>query len=428
MTFEDACAHLAGLADNERALPRTYDKSTYGLDRAAALAALLGNPQRAYPVIQVGGTNGKGSVCAFAESILRHAGLRTGLTTSPHLLDIRERIRIGGRLVRRDLFAESVGAVAEARERLPAEWRATVTFFEAVTISAFEAFRRAGVEVAVVEVGLGGRFDATSITRPEVLVLTPVGLDHQAFLGDTVEEIARDKAHLIRSSAPVVIGSDEPARGVFRARAAECGAPVHVLGEGFSPEELPLGLTGGFQASNAACARRAVELLLPALPQHALAEGLLHTSWPGRFQVADGPPPVVLDGAMNEQSAAALGRELAAHFPGQPVSLVLGLSADKSPEAFLTALVAEGPRIESLTACAARTPRAMPAEELAGRIAPLGAEQVELAPSVEDALERSRRDASGVVCVTGSLYVVAEAMRALGLHAFAEAEDEGTTP
>jgi dihydrofolate synthase / folylpolyglutamate synthase len=427
VTFEDACAYLAGLADNERALPRTYDKATYGLERAAALAALLGDPQFAYRVIQVGGTNGKGSVSAFAESILRHAGLRTGLTTSPHLLDLRERIRIAGRLVGRGLFAESVGALAEARERLPEEWQATVTFFEAITISAFEAFRRAEVDVAVVEVGLGGRFDATSIARPDVLVLTPIGLDHQAFLGDTVEQIAWDKSHLIRSAAPVVIGSDEPAREVFRARATEHDAPVHVLGEDFAPEALPLGLAGEFQTRNAACARRAVELLLPRVPLRAVTEGLLHARWPGRFQVVDGAPPIVLDGAMNEQSSAALGRELAARFAGQPVALVLGLSADKSPEGFLGALGTAGLRIESVIACAARTPRAMPADELASRIARLGPERVEVVHSVEDALERSRRGSGGVVCVTGSLYVVAEAMRYLGLRAFAEAEDEGVS-
>lgn len=427
MTWSEALSWLRELADNERVLPRSYDKSTYGLDRAEAWSVLLGRPQDRCATVQIGGTNGKGSTAAFLESVLRHHGLRTGLTTSPHLVDVRERVRIGGRLAPRALLAEAIAEVARAREALPEEWRATATFFEAITLAAFAAFRLAGVEVAVVEVGLGGRFDATSVCSPSVVVLTSVGLDHQAFLGDTVEEIARDKSHLIRSRAPVVIGADEPARAIFRERARQCGAPVHLLHSDFAPERGFLGLNGGFQRANAACARRAAELLLRhRADPDSIRRGLAEAAWPGRFQIVEGRPPVVLDGAMNDQSARVLGAELAARYP-EGVCYVLGLSADKSPEAFVAALRAEGPPILGIVACAAATPRAMPAEELAQRLRGANVSGVRAAGSVGEALALARDGSEQPVCVTGSLYVVGESLEGMGLAPFREAdEEEGT--
>ncbi len=420
MTYDEARSYLGRLADYERALPRSYDKATFGLERARRLCEELGRPQDAYRVIQVGGTNGKGSVCAFAESILREAGVRTGLTTSPHLIDLRERIVVGGRMVSETLFAECVADAARAVDRLPEDERETVTFFEVLIAVAFEAFRRSEVEVAVVEVGLGGRFDATSLTHPSVLVVTPIGLDHQVFLGDTVEQIARDKSHLVRGPAPVVLGCSEETREPFRERAREFGAPVHELGKDFEPvADLALGLPGAFQAANAACARMAVSLARPEVSADAVERGLARTRWPGRFQTIEGDPPIILDGAMNPEAAAALGAELTRAFDGRPVALVLGMSQDKTPVAFVEALLAACPAVSSVIACSAENARAMDAAELAERLETAVRLPVRSVPAVKDALTAARQSGCGVVCVTGSLYVIGDAFRALGIEPFA---------
>lgn len=414
MTVERAIEFLSGLADYERALPRSYDKATFGIERMRHLCDRLGRPQDAYRTIQVGGTNGKGSVCAFAESILRHAGLRTGMTTSPHLLSLRERIRICGRIADDEPFASSVAAVADAVSQLPEDERTTVTFFEAITAAAFEAFRWSGVEVAVVEVGLGGRFDATSVIAPDVLVITPIGHDHAAFLGDTIEAIAADKSHLIRGPAPVVLGCAEPALGIFRARAREFAAPVYILGEDLQPWTGPLGLSGDFQRANAACAAKAVELLMPGIRAEAVAAGLCDARWPGRLQVIAGQPTIVLDAAMNLEAAQALGRELTRLFGGGAIALVVGMSHDKDATAFMKGLVTECPNVAHVLACAAANPRAMAADRLAAALLPVGISAV-VAPSVAAALETARSLGTDVVCVTGSVYTVGEALAALGL-------------
>jgi dihydrofolate synthase/folylpolyglutamate synthase len=446
------------LADYERALPRSYDKATYGLERMRHLVRELGDPQLAYPTIQVGGTNGKGSVCAFAESILRHAGLRTGLTTSPHLLDLRERIRVAGRICDDDLFAFSVADVAEAARRLPSDESATLTFFEAITAAAFVAFRRAAVDVALVEVGLGGRFDATSVTDPSVVVVTAIGHDHQAFLGSTLEEIASDKAHLVRSDEPLVLGCGEALAPIFETRARSFGATSRLLARDFPPlTGVPLGLAGAFQEDNAACAVEAVRASFPGLGDDAIRAGLEAARWPGRYQVVPGCPVVVLDSAMNVESAAALGRELAGQSGGEelrpqaypplpppqagggdagevaapdplagrggegssyaaPVAIVLGMSHDKDPLAFARALLTALGGRARLWLCAAATPRSLPVSRLAAVLREGGIEG-NVTDGVASALALARGSGAEAVCVTGSAYVVGEAMDALGLSA-----------
>jgi len=420
LTFSEARDFLKGLVDYERAVPRSYDKATFGLERMRHLCDALGRPQLRYPTIQVGGTNGKGSVCAFAESICRHAGLRTGLTTSPHLIDLRERIAIAGRFADDGLFAEAVSGAAEAVSRLPDAERTTVTFFEAITASAFVAFAIAGVDVGVAEVGLGGRFDATSVTQPRCVVVTSVGRDHQAFLGETVEEIAADKAHLIRDGVPVVLGCTEPALSILLRRAEEQGCPARVLGRDFRPVDVHLlPAPSEVQTENAACAVEAVRIALPEVDDGAVRAGLVGARWPGRFQVLEGAPTLVLDCAMNPESAEELGRELSRRFPAARIALLLGMSADKRPREFLEGLSAgsRGPKPAALTsifACSAATQRSLPSHALAEALAPLGVPVTDAGP-VAEALARAGPSGVDVVCVTGSVYVVGEAMRALGI-------------
>jgi len=428
LTYDEARSYLGRLADYERALPRSYDKATFGLERARHLCEELGRPQDAYRVIQVGGTNGKGSVCAFAESILRAAGARVGLTTSPHLVDLRERIVVAGRMVSEQLFADVVADAARAVDRLPEAERDTVTFFEVLIAAAFEIFRRSQVDIAVVEVGLGGRFDATSVAEPDAVVVTPIGLDHQIFLGDTIEQIARDKAHLVRGRAPVVLGCAEETRAPFRERAREFGAKVFELGVDFEPErDLAIGLPGAFQTNNAACARQAVSLGRPETPLDAIVRGLASATWPGRFQTIEGPPPIVLDGAMNPEAASVLGAELARAFPDEPVTVVLGMSQDKTPAEFAVALIAACPSVAEIVTCVADNPRAMDAVGLASRLEGAAERPVRVGGAVADALRLARETARGVVCVTGSLYVIGDAFRALGVAPFGACGSERRT-
>jgi len=441
VTPGEARDFLEGLVDYERAVPRSYDKATFGLERMRHLCDALGRPQLRYATVQVGGTNGKGGVCAFAESICRHAGLRIGLTTSPHLIGLRERIAIDGRFADDDLFSEAVSRVAEAVLRLPDDERTTVTFFEAITASAFVAFALAEVDVGVVEVGLGGWFDATSVTQPRCVVVTSVGRDHQAFLGETVEEIAADKAHLIRDGVPVVLGCTEPALSIMLRRAEEQGCPAHVLGRDFGPVDSDLlAAPSEVQTRNAACAIEAVRIALPEVGDKAVRDGLAGARWPGRFQVLEAAPTVVLDCAMNPESAEELGRELSRRFPGARIALVFGMSADKRPALFMERLAAalslalpqrgrelpapalggraglggEVPALTSIFACSAATPRSLQSHDLAEALAPLGVPVTDAGP-VAEALALAGPSGADVVCVTGSVYVVGEAMRALGI-------------
>ncbi len=263
----------------------------FGIDRMQRLAAALGHPERSYPVIHVAGTNGKGSVSAMIESILRLAGRRTGLYTSPHLVKLGERVQVNRRLLTEAeivAYARELRPVAEKAAEFAADEHAT--FFEFMTAMAFLQFQRSQVDVAVVEVGMGGRLDATNIVAPEVSVITSIGLDHCAELGDTVEKIAREKAGIIKPGRPVVIGRVPPgAERVIREVAAAQRAPVHSVRDVFGEDVArypETNLEGDYQRWNAATAALAVRLLSPMLQAdgQAVVRGLLKVDWPGRWQ------------------------------------------------------------------------------------------------------------------------------------------------
>ena len=290
----------------------------FGIDRMRILGEALGHPERSYPVLHIAGTNGKGSVSALLDAILHAAGLRTGLYTSPHLVKLGERVQVN-----RERLTEAE-IVAFANELRPVAERAAVacaddhpSFFEFMTAMAFLQFARRRVDVAVVEVGLGGRLDATNVVQPEVTAITSIGFDHCDMLGDRLELIAAEKAGIIKHGRPVVIGRmPEPAEAVIRAIAAERNAPVFSVREEFGEaiDRYPrTNLEGDYQRWNAATATL-IARQLPArwgLGSDAIERGLLHASWPGRWQrMTVGGRPLILDASHNPEGAQVLDANL----------------------------------------------------------------------------------------------------------------------
>jgi dihydrofolate synthase/folylpolyglutamate synthase len=382
----------------------------FGLERVVRALEALGHPERAYPILQVGGTNGKGSTCAMAAAALRAAGHRTGLYVSPHLVRFNERIQVDGREIADE---ELELATAEIRRACP--WHEEggpedrLTYFEFATLLGFLHFAQAEVDVAVVEVGLGGRLDATSACVPRVAAVARIGLDHVQLLGDTVEAIAREKAGIFKRGVPAAVHAAQPpgALEALREEAARRGAPLHVAAPSW---DGPIGLAGPHQRGNAALAAAALRLLDAAgvrVPEPAIAEGIATARWPGRLETFGG---VLLDGAHNPDGAAALAAALGALHPGRPVELVFGVLADKDHRGMLAAL---GPAVRGFHLVAPDSPRARPPAEYredAARHAP-----ADLHASVADAIACARRAAAdgALVCVAGSLYLIGAAREAL---------------
>ena len=425
----DPVARLLALAGAERAMMRP------GLERIHGLLADLGHPEAGLPILQVGGTNGKGSVSALAEAILRAAGLRTGLYTSPHLLDATERIRIDGRPVTAAALARAAAILGPRLER------GEVSFFEAMTAAGLSAFRDAGVEAAILEVGLGGRWDATTVGAPRVAAVTRIDYDHQEYLGERLTDIAAEKAAIIRGGVAVSAAQAPEVQAVVEARARAVGVPfrlegrdfsataasselsghrLHLAGPGYAHRDVELLLPGLFQPGNAAVAVAAAHAFAAAvgraLPEAAVREGCRSVRWPGRFQVVDVPAAggrgrtrVVLDGAHNPAGAVALAASLRHYFPGVRLTLVLGISADKDRAGILKALAPGAARI---VLTAAGHPRAARPADLRAALPPTDGEVV-LADEPAAALAAALEDAD-VVCVAGSLFLVADSLRWLG--------------
>ncbi len=416
-------------------LPRLTGGIRWGLERTERLLSGVGDPHRRFRVVHVGGTNGKGSVSATAAAILARAGHRTGLYTSPHLCSFRERIRIDGRAIGEPELLDS------AARLWPAVLAEGPTFFEATTAIAFDALAHAGVEIAVVEVGLGGRLDATNVVAPDVAVITNVERDHVEYLGDTLSAIAREKAGIIKAGVPVLTG--EPRDGIaeqLARRAAELGAPFHRLlaaevrnaetsldGTRFEldtgvwgPLRLHTPLPGLHQALNAALAVRAVELLPePLRPVRAdVLAGVASVRWPGRLQVERTPDGLWLfDAAHNPSGMAALTEALDVLEPPRPRVGVVAILRDKDWGEMLAGL---GDRVDELVLTEAPTApegrRWDPAA--AARVAAargVGA-RVRVEPDLPAALRRARASAGagGTVVVTGSFHTVGDALALLG--------------
>lgn len=406
----------------QQALEQLYGqerrRDKLGLDGTRALLAALGNPERRFRAIHVAGTNGKGSTCAMIERVLRASGVRTGLFTSPHLVDFRERIRVSGRWADEAFLFEAL----ERIEALPAG--KDRTFFEVATALGFLAFAEQRVEWAVVEVGLGGRLDTTNVLEPELCVITPVGLDHTEILGDTIEAIAAEKAGIVKPGVTVVIGAgmDPRAREVIAAIARERRAPVieaeRLAPAGGAPTSAgPPALAGAHQAANALTARAALALLGGfglAIPPQVVEEGLAAARWPGRFEAAPGEPRLWWDGAHNPQGLGALALAWRERGLADPAAVVLATSRDKPIGAVLDALA---PLLERaiLVATRSRNERARDPEEIS-RAARARDLRVDVVTGVADAARAALKGAApaGRVLLTGSLFAVGEAMEAFG--------------
>jgi dihydrofolate synthase/folylpolyglutamate synthase len=416
MTYAEALARILALRGGERAGMRP------GLERIEALLDAIGRPERAFAIAQVGGTNGKGSISAMLAAILQAAGRRVGLYTSPHLRHYRERIRVDGRPISEADFVDGVEALGTLIARLD------VTVFEAGTALALDHFCRERVDVAVLEVGLGGRLDATTVGTPRVAVIGPIDYDHQHELGDTLGLIAAEKAAIIRSGVAFSARQDPEVLEVLERRAARVGVPLFREGRelsvtplGFTLEAQRLDLAGpDWRMSDVACALLGVyqpgnALLAAAAARElgadeaAVREGLRGARWPGRFQIFRRDPLVILDGAHNPAGARALAASLRAYFPGRPVTFVIGILADKDAGSILAALRPLAARIV-LTASA--NPRAADPEALR---ALLPGARVEIAASPQEALARALPpEPGGLVCVAGSLSLIGEVLAAAG--------------
>jgi dihydrofolate synthase/folylpolyglutamate synthase len=379
----------------------------FGLERMERALAAVGHPERAYPVLHVGGTNGKGSTCAMAAAALAEAGLAVGLYTSPHLVRFNERIQVRGVPIEDGALA---AVVEEIRRACPWHERGAegdrLTYFEFATLAGLLHFAREGVDVAVVEVGLGGRFDATNAIVPRVSAVARIGLDHTQLLGDTIEQIAFEKAGIFKQGIPAVVHALQPpgALETLSAEAARRGAPLLVAAAAW---DGPIALRGAHQRGNAALAAAALRQLARAgvpLDEGAIARGIATARWPGRLEEVEG---VLLDGAHNPDGAAALARALPALHPGRPVELVFGILADKDHAGMLRALATAVRRIHLV---APDTPRARSAAELHPEARALGLD-ADVHAGAGDALACARRAAAdgGLVCVAGSLYLVGEA-------------------
>lgn len=363
----------------------------------------IGNSQR---FIHVAGTNGKGSVCAIIDSICRAAGLRTGLYTSPHLVSFRERIRINGEMISREDVAAGltkIKGIIEDREYSP-------TFFEVTTALAFDYFQREEAGVVALETGLGGRLDATNVITPAVSVITAIDIDHTGLLGSTLEQIAAEKAGIIKPGVPVIsVPQQAPATEILVKIAAEKHAQLEFV---TGPENLPVGLAGSHQKMNAAVALSALRTGGIKVPAESIRNGLRDVSWPGRFQIIDSHKskiknPVILDGAHNEAAAGRLVLTWREMFGDEKCQVVLGILKDKDMTSICRALI---PLAAAFVITPVQSPRTAQPEELQALIRKLD-------PAAGCAIARDFVHAIGIaatrsekILVTGSLFLVGEAL------------------
>jgi dihydrofolate synthase/folylpolyglutamate synthase len=436
MNYEAAVRYLLALG-RELAVPTQAAAVKFNLENISALAGSLGHPERAYPSAHIAGTNGKGSTAAFLESILRHAGFRTGLYTSPHLERINERIRINGQEIQDGAFAETLSRVLALIEELLATGalRAHPTYFECVTAMAFEYFARSRIEFGIFEVGLGGRLDATNILSPVVSLITRIDFDHENFLGHSLKQIAMEKAGILRPAVPCILTEQHPeAHEVVLARAKKLGCPVietHAayridrefletscvrarikeMSTSWSLEITPR-LPGRFQLQNALSAVAAARLLRERglrVTDESIAEGIAAAEWPGRLEKIHSLPDVYLDGAHNPSAARELAAFWEQNFAGRKIWLVYGALRDKALDEFADALF---PLAAEVIFTEPQTSRAISAHQLA-EIAGHHAAHSTVIADAEEALEHALRRAASedAIFIAGSLYLVGQLRR-----------------
>ncbi len=396
--------------------------SNFGLENTRKLAALVGNPQEKLRSIHVAGTNGKGSTCAMLENIYRADGLRVGLFTSPHLVSFRERIQVNRQLIPEADLVRLVEEFQPLLQQFPADNH--LTLFEVVTVMALKYFAEQKCDLVIWETGLGGRLDATNIVTPLVSVITNIALDHQQWLGDTLEKIAAEKAGIIKAGIPVVTATDEPsALAVIEKVALEKKSPITKVQISDFRFQIPdLSLLGEHQKENAALALATVKILQPQIPVAAekIQQGLTTTNWPGRLQLikkTDGGK-VLLDGAHNLAGAKMLRATLEKNFPAGQLTLIFGTLADKSWTDICRTLAPLASKIFTVPVASART---ADTNELAAAFQSTNpAAKIVICNNLSDALIASKDEP--FVVITGSLYLVGEALEQLGVSPANSAE------
>lgn len=424
----------------------------FKLDRMRALMGVLGDPQEQVKFVHVAGTKGKGSTCAMISSSLEACGYAVGLYTSPHLVDIRERIQINGHMIPYAAFTEIMGKLAAADAAI-AEKHGNATFFEMMTAMSLVYFADQAVDVAVMEVGLGGRLDATNVIRPEVCAVTAISKDHTQFLGTTLDAIAREKAGIFKDGVPALT-FEQPAAviGAMREVAEKAGAPMQVVGKDIdfsyrfeatpgmgrhtcvclstprsNYEHVNVPLPGEHQAQNCGLALAVLDRLRERgfeTPESKVIEGLARTRIAGRMELAWKSPRILLDGAHNEASLTALVRSIGAHVPYDSMVMVFGCCSDKAVDDLLKTISLGADKLIFTRAKA--TSRAMDPRELQRRFMELSGKMTQVADTLPDALNLAARAVGrdDLICVTGSFYLVGEAKK----HLAELAEKRGQPP
>ena len=403
MNFEEAVQYLFGLGHEILAMK-------LGLRNTELLLESLNNPERSFPSVQIAGTNGKGSTAVMLDSICRTAGLKSGLYTSPHLVSITERIRIAGEQIPENDFARHTATVRDASLRLleNKQIESLPTFFEQVTAIALVAFREAGIDLAILETGLGGRLDSTTAAKAEIVAITPIAMDHEQYLGSSIESIASEKAAIIRPGVKAIIAKQQPeALAVLLQRCEEVG--VEPLLADSAPavvdaRRIRIGLRGNHQVHNAAVAIHLAESL--SISREAIVSGIETAHHPGRLELIAGEPSVLLDGAHNPAGAEAL-RDYLQQFGRRPLTLVFGVMSDKKLDRIGELLF---PLADNLILTTIDNPRAASLDTLQSVAAKFARGSIAEFKTSRDAFEAALRitPAQGMICVTGSLYLIGE--------------------
>lgn len=437
-TFPNAVRYLLDRADHERMRVVRYDENTFKLDRMRRLMDGLGNPHEQVKMVHVGGTVGKGATAAMIASILQGCGYGVGMYTSPHVTDIRERITINGQMIGRSEFTELMRQIAAVAEKLDFQ----PTFFELMTALAFKHFAEQAVDVAVIEVGLGGRLDSTNIIKPEVSVVTQIDYDHTHILGRTLDKIAREKAGIFKPGVPAIT-CEQPrdAEAALKLAAEEIGANLRIINKdiefsfrfGASDElgphtrvclitetsqfmHLPVPLPGEHQAINCAMALAAVDALKGCgfnIPEAQLHEGLAKTSLPGRMELVWNRPRILVDGAHNAAAVGALMRCVGAHVPYDSMVCIFGCCEDKDIPAMLEKVALGGDKV--IFTRAKGNPRAADPDELYREFAEQSGKMSQVARTLPEALDLASRAVGrdDLICITGSFYLVGETKKYL---------------
>ena len=410
MNFAEALSYLLRLGHETLTIK-------LGLANTETLLAVLGNPHRDFPAVQIAGTNGKGSTAVTLDSICREAGIRTGLFTSPHLISITERISIAGEQVSEADFVRFTARVKETAEELVKQGKLETlpTFFEHVTAIALLAFREAKVNLAILETGLGGRLDSTTAAGAEMVAITQVAMDHEEYLGHTLAEIAAEKAAIIRPGVVAIIAPQtEEVLDVIVRRCAAVGVQPRFV-EPSRHETIQIGLRGRHQTINAATAIALAEALREkgfAIPRAAVIRGVKTARHPGRLELWEGPPQILFDGAHNPAAARAL-RDYLDEFVTQPITMIFGAMRDKALTEMAAVLF---PVADRLILTELDNPRAASFETLKLAVPDGFAEaRVQRASSADEALliAKAVTPANGLICVTGSLYLVGAVQKSL---------------